>query len=58
VRLTAFAASGRFLRHDAVLGGKTLRKGNRLMMSQRQLYFSTHAFGLIAAQFDPDPPSP
>ncbi|GAB1315261.1 Abscisic acid 8'-hydroxylase 4 [Madurella fahalii] len=54
VRLTAFAASVRFLTHDVELGGKTLRKGNRLMMPQRQLHFNTQAFGETAAQFDPD----
>lgn len=54
VRLTAFAASVRFLTHDVQLGGKTLRKGNRLMMPQRQLHFSSQAFGEDASQFDPD----
>jgi cytochrome P450 len=54
VRLTAFAASVRFLTHDVQLGGKTLRKGNRLMMPQRQLHFSTQAFGETASDFDPD----
>ncbi|KAK4236950.1 Abscisic acid 8'-hydroxylase 4 [Achaetomium macrosporum] len=53
-RLTAFAASVRFLTHDIELGGKTLRNGNRLMMPQRQLHFSTQAFGHTATLFDPD----
>ena len=54
IRLTAFAASVRFLTCDLDIGGKTLRKGNRLMIPQRQLHFSTQAFGQDASQFDPD----
>lgn len=54
IRLTAFAASVRFLTCDMELGGRTLRKGNRLMMPQRQLHFSKQAFGENAAMFDPD----
>ncbi|KAI1346051.1 cytochrome P450 [Xylaria sp. FL0043] len=53
-RLTAFAASVRFLTRDIELGGKTLRKGNRLMMPQRQLHFSQEAFGPDAHKFDPE----
>ncbi|KAL2751871.1 hypothetical protein ACRALDRAFT_2114777 [Sodiomyces alcalophilus JCM 7366] len=54
IRLAAFAASVRFLTRDVQLGGKTLRKGNRLMMPQRQLHFSKQAFGEDAAEFNPD----
>ncbi|KAK4197159.1 Abscisic acid 8'-hydroxylase 4 [Triangularia verruculosa] len=53
-RLTAFAASVRFLTHDVHLGGKVLRRGNRLMMPQRQLHFDAKSFGKTAAEFDPD----
>ncbi len=52
IRLTAFAASVRFLTCDVELGGKTLRKGNRLIMPQRQLHFSQDAFGSNAHEFD------
>ncbi|KAJ0120683.1 cytochrome P450 [Diaporthe amygdali] len=54
IRLTAFAASVRFLTCDLEIGGKTLRKGNRLMIPQRQLHFSTRAFGQDASMFNPD----
>ncbi|ROT37825.1 cytochrome P450 [Sodiomyces alkalinus F11] len=54
IRLAAYAASVRFLARDLQLGGKTLRKGNRLMMPQRQLHFSEEAFGADAAAFHPD----
>ncbi|RYP10555.1 hypothetical protein DL765_008059 [Monosporascus sp. GIB2] len=53
IRLTAFAASVRFLTRDIELGGKLLRKGNRLMMPQRQLHFSKQAFGDNASEFNP-----
>ncbi|KAI1657937.1 cytochrome P450 [Daldinia decipiens] len=53
-RLTAFAASVRFLTRDIELGGKILRKGNRLMMPQRQLHFSEQVFGDDASKFNPD----
>lgn len=53
IRLTAFAASVRFLACDIEIGGKILRKGNRLMMPQRQMHFSTSAFGEDASQFNP-----
>jgi cytochrome P450 len=54
IRLTAFAASVRFLTCDLEIGGKTLRKGNRLMIPQRQLHFSTEAFGQDASEFNFD----
>lgn len=54
IRLTAFAASVRFLTCDLEIGGKTLRKGNRLMIPQRQLHFSTEDFGQDASEFNPD----
>ncbi|KAI1418401.1 cytochrome P450 [Hypoxylon sp. FL1857] len=54
IRLTAFAASVRFLTRDIELGGKVLRKGNRIIMPQRQLHFSERAFGENATQFEPD----
>lgn len=54
IRLTAFAASVRFLTCDLEIGGKTLCKGNRLMIPQRQLHFSKQAFGQDASEFNPE----
>ncbi|KAK8127855.1 hypothetical protein PG984_008963 [Apiospora sp. TS-2023a] len=51
VRLTAYAASVRFLTRDVELGGKTLRKGCRLMIPQRQLHFNPEVFGNNASAF-------
>ncbi|KAF2114938.1 cytochrome P450 [Lophiotrema nucula] len=52
LRVTAFAASVRFLTEDVRIGGKILRRGNRLMIPQRQLHFNPHAFGEDAASFN------
>jgi cytochrome P450 len=54
MRVTAFAASVRFLTEDVELGGKILRKGNRIMMPQRQLHFSERIFGDKVTEFDSD----
>ncbi|KAF7876406.1 hypothetical protein EAF04_001498 [Stromatinia cepivora] len=54
VRITASAASVRFLTKDIEIGNKVLRKGNRIMMPQRQLHFDVNTFGADAMEFDPE----
>ncbi|KAI1330301.1 cytochrome P450 [Xylariaceae sp. FL0255] len=45
LRLSAFAASVRIITADTVIGGKTLRKGNRLIVPYRQLHMNEAVFG-------------
>lgn len=45
LRLSAFAASVRIVTADTVVGGKTLRQGNRLMVPYRQLHMNEAVFG-------------
>ncbi|ESZ95414.1 putative cytochrome p450 [Sclerotinia borealis F-4128] len=52
IRITASAASVRFLTKDIEIGNKILRKGNRIMMPQRQLHFDPKTFGADAMEFD------
>ncbi|KAM0247338.1 hypothetical protein ACHAQJ_009895 [Trichoderma viride] len=52
IRMTAYAASVRFITEDTIIGGKILRKGNRLMIPYRQLHFDI--FGKTAGSFDHD----
>lgn len=52
IRLASSAASVRFLTRDVEIGGKILRKGNRIMMPQRQLHLNPQTFGTKAAEFD------
>jgi|SRR3569833_1484274 len=54
LRLTAYAASVRFITEDTVIGGKLLRKGNRIVISYRQLHFDESVFGAGVEQFKPD----
>ena len=56
LRCTSFAASVRFLTEDIVLPSSSmiLRKGNRVMMPQRQLHYNEKIFGTNAAHFDID----
>lgn len=53
VRMTAYSASVRHLTDDTVIGGKTLRKHNRVMIPYRQLHFNEEVFGKDVNQFDP-----
>ncbi|KAF7586369.1 hypothetical protein BBP40_009015, partial [Aspergillus hancockii] len=46
IRLSAYSASVRFVTSDTIIGGKVLRKGNRLMIPYRQLHFDESTFGL------------
>lgn len=52
IRMTAYSASVRFLTEDTIIGGKILRKGNRLMIPYRQLHFDQDTFGETAESFD------
>ncbi|KAL7938509.1 cytochrome P450 [Trichoderma chlorosporum] len=52
IRMSSYAASVRFITEDTVIGGKILRKGNRLMIPFRQLHFDRDIFGETAALFD------
>jgi cytochrome P450 len=54
LRVTAFGASVRFLTQDVEIGGKCLRKGNRIMMPQRQLHFDKRVFGEDTEVFKAD----
>ena len=54
LRMTASSTSVRYLIADTVIGGKTLRKNNRVMIPSRQLHFNEEVFGRDAHQFDPD----
>lgn len=51
IRLTAFSASVRFLTEDTKVGGKILRKGNRVVIPYRQLHFDSSVFGKDVAEF-------
>lgn len=52
MRVTAFGASVRFVTKDIALGGKILRKGNRIMLPQRQLHLDERVFGGNAGTFE------
>ncbi|KAL7788825.1 cytochrome P450 [Trichoderma afarasin] len=52
IRMSSYAASVRFITQDTVIGGKVLRKGNRLMIPFRQLHFDRGVFGETADSFD------
>ncbi|KAL8862408.1 MAG: hypothetical protein Q9178_001417 [Gyalolechia marmorata] len=53
LRHSAYSASVRHVTEDTVIGGKTLRKGNRLMIPYRQLHFDEGVFGEDAQNFEP-----
>ncbi|KAL7791987.1 cytochrome P450 [Trichoderma ceciliae] len=52
IRMSAYSASVRFITEDTIIGGKVLRKGNRLMIPYRQLHFDQGIFGKTADTFD------
>lgn len=53
LRHSAFSASVRHITEDTIIGGKTLRKGHRLMIPYRQLHFDEGVFGEDAHDFEP-----
>lgn len=54
IRLTTSSASVRHLSADTIIGGKILRKNNRVMIPYRQLHFNEEVFGKDVHRFDPD----
>ncbi|ETS00747.1 putative cytochrome p450 [Trichoderma reesei RUT C-30] len=52
IRMSASAALVRFITADTVIGGKVLRRGNRLLIPFRQLHFDKSVFGETADSFD------
>ncbi|KAL8977952.1 MAG: hypothetical protein Q9205_006351 [Flavoplaca limonia] len=54
LRHSAYSASVRHITEDTIIGGKTLRKGNRLMIPYRQLHFDESVFGEDAHVFEPE----
>ncbi|GAB1311764.1 hypothetical protein MFIFM68171_01974 [Madurella fahalii] len=54
IRMSAYSASVRFITRDTVIGGKVLRKGNRLMIPYRQPHFDEDVFGLAVDEFRPE----
>ena len=53
MRLTAGSSSMRDVTEDTVIGGKTLRKGNKVMIQYRQLHLNKRVWGSNFADFDP-----
>ncbi|KAI0965157.1 cytochrome P450, partial [Xylaria arbuscula] len=51
LRLSSFAASVRLITADTVIGGKLLRKGNRLIIPYRQLHMNDSIYGQSVHQF-------
>ena len=45
IRLSAYSSSVRYITDDTLIGGKLLRKGNRVMIPNRQLHFNERVFG-------------
>jgi cytochrome P450 len=45
LRLAGWAASVRLVKQDVVIGGKRMRKGNRVMVPHRLLHFDETVFG-------------
>jgi cytochrome P450 len=54
IRMTSYSASVRYVTEDTFIGGKLLRKGNRLMIPYRQLHFDERIFGDTANTFEAD----
>lgn len=53
VRLSAYSSSVRYITEDTIVGGKILRKGNRVMIPNRQLHFDENVFGDKVREFKP-----
>jgi cytochrome P450 len=53
LRLSAYSSSVRYIMEDTIVGGKTLRKGNRVMIPNRQLHFNHEIFGEDVDEFKP-----
>ena len=53
LRHSSYSASVRSITQDLALGGKVIRKGNRLMIPYRQLHFDESVFGPNVKDFSP-----
>ena len=51
LRLSAYSSSVRYITEDTIIGGKKLRKGNRIMIPNRQLHFDEKVFGDRVKEF-------
>lgn len=54
LRLSAWAASVRLITEDTVIGGKLMRRGNRVMVPHRLLHFDEDVFGEATDVFRPE----
>ncbi|KAH8161441.1 hypothetical protein CIB48_g6800 [Xylaria polymorpha] len=54
LRLCSWSASVRLVTDDTIIGGKLLRKGNRVLVPNRLLHFDEGAFGKDVKSFHPD----
>ncbi|KAI1173441.1 putative cytochrome p450 [Nemania sp. FL0916] len=54
LRMTGWAASVRLITADTVIGGKSMRKGHRVMVPHRLLHFDPSVFGAETHAFRPE----
>jgi cytochrome P450 len=54
LRLSGWSASVRLITQDTVIGGKLMRKGNRVMVPHRLLHFDEQVFGENPCTFRPE----
>jgi cytochrome P450 len=54
LRVVGWACSVRLITQDTVIGGKLMRKGNRVMVPHRLLHFDERVFGEDPQAFRPD----
>lgn len=54
LRLSGWSASVRLITEDTVIGGKLMRKGNRVMVPHRLLHFEESTFGEKPHEFHPE----
>ncbi|KAL7626984.1 hypothetical protein AAE478_003759 [Parahypoxylon ruwenzoriense] len=54
LRLCSNAASVRFIRSDTIIGGKHMRRGNRIMIPYRLLHFDERVYGAGPYSFRPE----
>ncbi|CAG8959243.1 hypothetical protein HYFRA_00012601 [Hymenoscyphus fraxineus] len=54
LRLSGWSASVRLITQDTIIGGKVMRKGNRVMVPHRLLHFDEQIFGENPYKFKPE----
>lgn len=52
LRTSSAIGSARHITEDTIIGGKLLRRGNKILISNRQLYLDQNAFGNNAEEFE------